>query len=279
MLQNTFCHIPGFGQNTERRLWLAGLDSWQALDGCGSLPLSLKKREQLKEEVRISAAQLWAENTGYFYASLPAKEHWRLFREFSHSVAYLDIETTGLGGPRDYITTIALYDGHSIKHYVHGDNLADFKDDIGQYGLIITYNGKTFDAPFIRSYLGLPMDQAHIDLRYVLASLGYRGGLKGCEQQLGLTRRELADVDGFFAVLLWNDYQSNGNLRALETLLAYNILDVVNLATLMTLAYNLKIKDTPFAWSHQLSVGPAPKIPFQADADTIQRIKRQYYWT
>lgn len=45
------------------------------------------------------------------------------------------------------------------------------------------------------------MPHAHIDLRYVLASLGYRGGLKGCERQLGLDRQELQDVDGFFSLI------------------------------------------------------------------------------
>ena len=31
-------------------------------------------------------------------------------------------------------------------------------------------------------------------------SLGFKGGLKGCERQLGLDRGNLKDIDGFFAV-------------------------------------------------------------------------------
>jgi uncharacterized protein YprB with RNaseH-like and TPR domain len=81
----------------------------------------------------------------------------------------------------------------------------------------------------------------------VLASLGYKGGLKGCERQLGLTREGLEEVDGFFAVLLWKDFKKNKNHKALETLLAYNIQDVVNLEALMIKAYNKKLKDTPFS--------------------------------
>jgi len=188
-----------------------------------------------------------------------------MFAEFRHTAAYLDIETTGLGGADDYITTIALYDGREIRHYVHGRNLGDFAEDISRYGLLVTYNGKSFDAPFIRSRLGVPLDQAHIDLRYVLAGLGYRGGLKG-------------DLDGFFAVLLWYDYHCNHNRRALETLLAYNMLDTVNLATLMVLAYNLKLKATPFAETNRLPVPLPPKVPFEADQATIERIKRQHGW-
>ena len=278
MLQNTFCHIPGIGSKTERDLWSAGCRSWRAITDGKRLPLSPGKAELLRRGVRESAAHLAGGNCDYFYEHLASNQHWRMFPDFEHSVAYVDIETTGLGGPRDYITTIVLYDGRSIRHYVHGDNLADFAGDIARYRLLVTYNGKTFDVPFIRGDLGAPMDQAHIDLRYVLASLGYRGGLKGCERQLGLGRNELAGVDGYFAVLLWRDFRRRGNERALETLLAYNVLDVVNLATLMPLAYNMKIRHTPFADSHKLPVPAAPPLPFTPDRDTIERIKREHGW-
>jgi uncharacterized protein YprB with RNaseH-like and TPR domain len=109
---------------------------------------------------------------------------------------------------------------------------------------------------------------------YVLRSLGYKGGLKGCERQLGLDRGELAGVDGFFAVLLWRDYQKNKNAKALETLLAYNIQDVVNLETLLTIAYNKKIVETPFGQSHYLARPAEPNLPFKADEETIRRLQR-----
>ena len=63
----------------------------------------------------------------------------------------------------------------------------------------------------------------------MLSRLGYKGGLKGCEKQLGLDRHELDGVDGYTAVLLWQEYTRTRNTRALDTLLAYNIQDVLNL--------------------------------------------------
>jgi len=275
MLQNTFCHIRGIGPRTERHLWRSGVGSWHAARG--ALPLPAHKAEPVRRGAEESLARLEARDAEWFAARLPSNQAWRMWPEFRDSVAYLDIETTGMGGPGDYITAIGVYDGRRLRHYVQGHNLFDFRDDIAQYRLLVTYNGKCFDLPFIRSYLGLPMRQAHIDLRYVLASLGYRGGLKGCERLLGLARGDLADVDGYFAVLLWWDYANNGNERALETLLAYNTLDVVNLATLMTLAYNLKLADTPFAESHALPMPQPPPLPFEPDAATIARI-RQRHW-
>jgi uncharacterized protein YprB with RNaseH-like and TPR domain len=199
-----------------------------------------------------------------------------MFADFQHSVAYVDIETTGLGGPGDYITTIALYDGESVFTYVHGDNLNDFRDDLYKYKLLVTYNGKGFDIPFIRSYLGIPVNHAHIDLRFVLASLGYRGGLKGCEKQFGLDREELEGVDGFFAVLLWWDFQRHGNDKALQTLLAYNVLDVINLETLMVRAYNLKLSGTPFEETRRLPESQPAGNPFVADMETVERLRGGY---
>lgn len=278
MLEHTFCHIPGIGPKTERHLWRAGLDTWRAAAAAHELPLSAKKAHAVRRHVEESLAHLATDDAAYFYERLPSNQHWRIWPAFRHRVAYLDIETTGLGGPGDVITTICLYDGQKLRHYVQGQNLMDFRDDIWAYDLLVTYNGKTFDLPFIRDYLGVPMRQPHIDLRYVLASLGHKGGLKGCERQLGLDREDLADVDGYFAVLLWRDYERNGNERALDTLLAYNTLDVVNLEVLMAIAYNKKIADTPFADARRIEVPTPPPLPFQPDLATISRIKAERGW-
>ena len=55
---------------------------------------------------------------------------------------------------------------NTIRTYVQGQNLEQFKDDIYEYDVIVTYNGKCFDVPFIESDLGIKLKQVHIDLRY-----------------------------------------------------------------------------------------------------------------
>jgi len=263
------------GLKAEQQLWAAGVVSWDAIAGAGKA-ISAQRQERIARHLEESHRQLADRNPAFFAATLPTGEHWRLYAEFRESVAYLDIETTGLGGPGDYITTIALYDGHTIRHYVQGRNLAEFARDIREYRLLVTYNGKCFDLPFLRAAFGIPLDQAHIDLRYLLASLGYKGGLKGCERRLGLDRGDLADVDGFFAVLLWREFQRHGNASALETLLAYNIRDVVNLEPLLVKAYNLKAAQTPFASAVALNLPISPPEPFRAHVPTVNRLLRQY---
>jgi len=162
------------------------------------------------------------------------------------------------------ITTIALYDGRSVFHYVNGYDLDDFKRRIPQYDVLVTYNGKCFDVPFIERFFSIKLSHAHIDLRYVLGSLGFTGGLKACEKKMGISRGELEGIDGFFGVLLWEDYKRNHNDRTLETLLAYNVADVLNLEKLLTMAYNLKLKDTPFLSSYLIDSPPDRENPFRA---------------
>jgi uncharacterized protein len=272
VLKNTFCHVPGIGEKTERGLWTRGILSWDDVLTMAPDMLVQKNHYFLRNRLMESMEHIEDGNSDYFAETLPPSQQWRLFPEFRTSVAYLDIETTGMGGPGNHITTIALYDGREVFHYVKGRNLHQFCEDISSYKLVVTYNGKCFDVPVIERYLGVRMPRAHIDLRFVLKSLGYTGGLKGCEKRFGLDRGDLNGVDGYFAVLLWHDYETNRNPKALETLLAYNILDAVNLESLMVQSYNLKLKNTPFEKSHRLPEAGEVENPFSAHLPTVNRL-------
>ncbi len=273
VLQNTFCHIPSISLKTEQRLWDAGLRCW---DQCGEpLPpaLSRRKLKAIMEHLPESIAQLARSNPYYFAQLLPASEQWRLFAHFRNSAAFLDIETTGLSGTADHITTVVIYDGHQVSHFIHGRNLDGLPAALQKYRLLVTFNGRCFDVPFIERYFGLRLPIAHIDLRYVLKSLGHSGGLKSVERQLGLDRKDLHDVDGFVAVLLWQEYRRRGDTNALETLLAYNAADVLNLEPLMVAAYNMKLANTPFRDVHRLPEPATPQIPFRADRGVLERMR------
>jgi uncharacterized protein YprB with RNaseH-like and TPR domain len=277
MLTSTFIHIPGIGEAGERRLWRHGFLFWEdiMIAETGEVPLPLYR---LKEALGDSERYLDAGDIGPFASALSSRLHWRFFPEFRHRAVYLDIETTGLGEPGDHITTIALYDGGRIRFYIYGINLDKFKHDITDYDLLITYNGKSFDLPFIERTLGVSLQQAHIDLRYLLRCLGYKGGLKGCERQMGIERGDLDGIDGYFAVLLWREYCCNHCPEALETLLAYNIEDVLNLEKLMVKAYNLSLRETPFAGVKDLpEVIEQVVSPFKPDMQLVRKIKEAFY--
>jgi len=278
MLRHTFCHLPRISETTERSLWRAGITSWETALAPRPTGRSSTIRRLPDALLRESLAHFEKANSAWFGRCLPAGQVWRLFHDFRASCAYLDIETTGLPG-QGHITTIALYDGRAIRTYVHGDNLDQFGKDIRDYRLLVTYNGKSFDLPFIARDLGVRLEQPHIDLRYLLSSLGLKGGLKSCERQVGLTRPGLEDVDGFVAVLLWNDYRRRKNAQALETLLAYNVQDTVNLEWLLIHACNRKVAElegVSFATDYRLPIPQPPANPHQPDDATVRRVVRDY---
>ena len=268
MLRKSFLHIPGVGSRTEQMLWGKGLHDW---DRCLANPqeLSPKKRRKIINWLEKSQRALDAQDGAFFAELLPANQLWRVYPQFRDSCLFFDIETTGLGSGHDYVTTIATFDGREVRTFVHGQNLEDFPDYINSFTLVVSYNGKCFDVPFLqREFGGFCLLAAHIDLRYVLARLGYRGGLKACEQSLGLARPDhLQDVDGFLAVLLWHEHL-RATPRALQSLLCYNAHDAVNLCWLLQRAYNLAVAQLPIE-VEPVDIEPIPAIDFQADPELI----------
>jgi hypothetical protein len=73
-------------------------------------------------------------------------------------------------------------------------------------------------------------------------------------------------------VLLWDEYKKNGDKKALDTLLAYNVQDTVTLENLMVTAYNTKLRETPFYDNLLIENSITPVNPFRADLATIDRI-------
>jgi uncharacterized protein YprB with RNaseH-like and TPR domain len=271
MLRHTFCHIPGVGDRLERRLWQAGVTCWEEALRPGGVRSILGRLDA--QHLRDSLWHYQERQAAWFTDRLPAAQAWRLYYDFRDACAFVDIETTGMGSTSE-ITTIALYDGRCVRTYVQGRNLEDFLRDLADYRLLVTYNGKCFDVPFLERTFGRRLGLAHVDLRYVLHSLGLRGGLKSCERQLGMHRPGLEEVDGYVAVLLWHDH-TRGNPRALETLLAYNVQDTVNLETLMVHACNRKLAglaDLACAADYRLDLPSLPANPFPADPATVRRL-------
>lgn len=229
MLDTYFAHLPGIGPGATAKLRDAGICCWRDALDAPELPRGRGLGTGFLEGVEESLHRLESRDAAWFSERLPASEQWRLFPCFHAGAAFVDIETTGLSRPEDHITTIALHDGKRLKTYVYGRDLEDFADDILEYALLVTWNGRCFDAPILRQALRIPLAHAHLDLLPVYRALGLRGGLKAVEKKLGLDRGDLDGVDGFMAVMLWREYRNTGNEKALETLLAYNAEDVLSL--------------------------------------------------
>jgi uncharacterized protein len=259
MLRHTFQHIPGCGERRERTLWRRGISTWDdflADPGRSGLPLMWLREAQAI--IQLSQEALRQGNIYFFAQLLPTREHWRLYGDFQAVTAYLDIETGPLRNGRQGITVIGLSDGREFRSFIHGRNLHTFEDYLRRYDLLVTFNGRSFDLPFIERDLGIPIHQAQIDMKMFLHRLGYHGGLKRIERQWGIVREDgVAGLTGFDAVLLWARYR-RGDPEALERLIAYNRADVVNLEVLLKRGYELA-RDQ--AWAAALDGIERPALP------------------
>jgi uncharacterized protein YprB with RNaseH-like and TPR domain len=91
----------------------------------------------------------------------------------------------------------------------------------------------------LRQFPNLRLQAAHIDLRFVLRRLGFRGGLKKIEPLFGINRPpEVRLLNGYDAVILWRRHLARRS-GALELLLRYNGQDCINLERLMEQAYRM----------------------------------------
>lgn len=269
MLINSFAHLPGIGKSTAQRLNELGIFSWDdAIMHRQVLPFGEGLRLEFLRGLEESRRRLEAQDALWFSERLAQAEQWRLFPHFKNSAAYVDIETSGMAWPHAQITSIALYDGENLKVYVNGRNLDDFLRDIKEYTLLVTWNGRAFDVPFICRALQTDLKMAHIDLFPVFRSLGIKGGLKKVEKIVGLSRGELDGVDGYTAVQLWREYVTCGNPRALETLLAYNSEDVFSLEYLCYYACAKHGFPQPGEFVK-------PENPFHIDVELVARLTEE----
>ncbi len=238
MLENTFIHLPSVGQKTELKLWEEGIRTWdQFLDTCQNHA----KFSRFIPEIFSSKVALHELNSTYFSSVIPSKETWRSWPHFAEKTVFLDIETTGLVPHHSEVTVVGLYDGKTTKTFVQGKNIDELPHALAPYKAVITFNGTMFDIPFLRAQVPeIQIPLLHIDLRFVLRSLGYKGGLKKIEKEFGFERDgDIAHLTGFDAVRLWRKYKK-GDSGALETLIRYNSADIENLRLLMEFAYKMK---------------------------------------
>jgi len=240
MLEHTFVHISGVGPTTERKLWEQGIVTWSDALDLGACPTGFSQGRWANgcRVIEDSMASLRRADHRHFANALSSADHWRAWRDFRRSAVYLDIETTGCDHWSE-VTVVGLYDGKRTRSFIAGDNLDELPEALESYGMLVTFNGASFDLPFLRRrFPGLPADQLHLDLMHALRRLGLGGGLKAIERRLGIERDDdLQGLDGWDAVRLWREYR-RGCDESLDTLVRYNAADIENLEILAEKAYS-----------------------------------------
>lgn len=233
MLRESFVVLPRVRQARESLFWSQGLHCWDDFLSSSSVRgVSSAKKIFFDSRLREAKLRLRDNDFSFFAGSIPFSEQWRLYDEFRDNVLYLDIETDGYYGG---ITVIGISDGVSVKTFVRGFNLERslVLKELKKCSLLVTFNGACFDLPVIKRFFNFSFPVPHIDLRFVCQKLGFSGGLKAIEKELGITRR--AEVDGLAgadAVYLWEMWRSTGERDFLDRLVMYNEEDILNLRIL-----------------------------------------------
>ena len=278
MLTHTFLHIPGIGQTTERMLWEAKVHRWdEAIVALSAERIPPRIRKALADGLSLSLEARRQRDVVFFADNLRPSDMWRLWAEFRHHACFLDIETTDLP-PRGRITVASVADWEQIKVFITGENLWDLPKVLEQYQLVVTFNGCRFDIPMIaKRFPKWRRPCNHFDLLFPLKKLGYTGGLKPIMRRLRLPiQPPLHLLDGWLAPYLWREYK-RGNGSALETLLAYNVSDVVHLPRLADFAYNMMVRSLAFRLPLFKYSPPLPN-PYRADEALIRRLRNRFWW-
>jgi len=236
MLVRTFLHFPKVGEKRERALWRFGYTDWGSILTKPAPPFWSHLWDDWRREAEGSLKALERADASYFARRLPKPFWWRAVPEFADKTVFLDVETDGT----DKVTVLGLADRHEYFAFVRGiDDMDEARERLESAAVIVTYNGNSFDLPVLRAnFPDWRLPPLHLDLCPLLRRLGYKGGLKNVEAQLGIKRSpETQGLNGLDAVHLWWQWQDYGSEKALNLLLAYNREDVVNLRPLLEFAY------------------------------------------
>ena len=136
------------------------------------------------------------------------------------------------------MTVVSCHRGGDTATLVAGRDLTAnrIQRELDASNLLVTFNGKRFDVPFLETAFDVTVETPHVDLLYPCRTLGLTGGLKAIERDVGIDR-DRPDLSGEDAIRLWQAYR-RGDEDALETLVSYNRDDTANLQTLMELVAN-----------------------------------------
>jgi uncharacterized protein YprB with RNaseH-like and TPR domain len=229
-IENSFIPVQGVGETTERRLWERGITRWEEFH---PETVGDTTADRIEAFIDVARDHLDRGDPRFFRDAFPSGSHWRLYENFRDSACFLDIETTGLSKRRDRVTVVGIHRGGDTRTLVRDRDLSAkaLRRELRKSKLLVTFNGKRFDVPFLEESLGVDVDLPHVDLMYPCRQLGLTGGLKEIESTVDIDR-DRPDISGKDAVRLWREYE-RGDEGALDTLVSYNRDDAANLETLM----------------------------------------------
>jgi len=206
---------------------------WEPVDGPDGSPAPHREPRTLPEAV----------------AALDPPER-GLFRKFGHRrMLFLDIETCGLQpAPVFLVGFCHIGDRNLVLRQLFARDYAEERSLIveverivGEHDFLITYNGKTFDIPFLRNRavhhrLGFEARIPHLDLLWTVRRR-WRDRLPDCRLRTlewrVLRRLRAGDIDGAEIPGVYHEYVKHGQPHRLIPVFHHNLLDLVAMAELL----------------------------------------------
>jgi hypothetical protein len=196
-----------------------------------------------------------------------------LVRLDSTSYVFLDTETSGLaGGTGTYVFLVGIgkydLDGFHLSQYFLREpveekaHLSAILSGLADGKVLVTYNGKAFDAPLLNTRFILHDDAPpmrafmHIDLLPIARRL-WRDRLPSrrlgsVEASILRVARTEEDIPGWMIPPLYFDYLRSGDARPLKQIFYHNAMDVLSLAALLN--HVSEMLDNPLGEAVQLGV-------------------------
>jgi uncharacterized protein YprB with RNaseH-like and TPR domain len=173
-----------------------------------------------------------------------------LYRRFGHRrMLFLDIETCGLQSqPVFLIGLCQIGDRNLVLRQLFARDyaeeravLCEIERILGEHDFLVTYNGKTFDMPFLRHravYHRLRFESRipHLDLLWMVRRR-WKHLLPDCRLKTlewrVLRRLRAGDIDGGEIPGAYHEYVKSGQPHRLLPVFHHNLLDVVAMAELL----------------------------------------------
>jgi uncharacterized protein YprB with RNaseH-like and TPR domain len=162
---------------------------------------------------------------------------------------FLDLETCGLASSTVFLAGTMHWNGSDFvlrqyfaRHY--GEEaalLAALSEGTRGFEFLVTFNGKSYDAPFLKgralvNRIALRLPPRHLDLLHA-ARRRWRGALPDCRLQTleahVCRRRRSGDVPGEEVPGIYHDYVRHGDPYRLIPVFHHNLLDVITMAEIL----------------------------------------------
>ncbi|MCX8053191.1 MAG: ribonuclease H-like domain-containing protein [Armatimonadetes bacterium] len=167
-----------------------------------------------------------------------------------NEILFLDIETTGLGGctPLFLIGTMECVEDsfRFIQYFAREYSeersiIAAVSERLAQTGMLVTFNGKSFDIPFIESRaivtgVRLQKPKSHLDMLHE-ARRCYRSDLPNCKfhtlEQMVCGRHRDEDIPSAEIPQAYHEFVRMGDVSKIRLILRHNLYDLLTMADLM----------------------------------------------